>query len=80
MPYNSFKDSTTGHVIQAIECGHGGTLMETHQNFEEGDYIVKWPVDLEGIIRHEVFPSDVFNKRFNEGSKKIDWKALGWPV
>lgn len=79
MPYQLYKDSETGNFVEAVECGHGGTLFETNQNFKEGDYIVKFPVDLEGNRRQRVFDVDTFQNRFNAGKKKIDWAALGWP-
>lgn len=80
MPYLFYTDSETGQIVEAICCGHGGILMDSKEMFEEGDYIVKFQVDLEGNRPTKLFTPETFKKRFHGDAEKIDWKAMGWPV
>jgi hypothetical protein len=77
MPYSTYKDSKTGNNVQAIEVGHAGILFGIGTHFEEGDYIVQFPVNLEGTQHRAVFSASQFKERFG-GRAKTDWKALGW--
>lgn len=82
MPHPTFVDVQTGHNVQAIQSGHSGILLDEHhlRHFEEGDWIVSFPMNLEGQFSRQSFSEPEFKKRFSSGkTSKINWKDHGWP-
>ena len=71
-----YIDSTTGNHIDARQAGHGGTLVGDQKDFNDGDWIVKFPTNLMGESKRDVFTNDEFKKRFKTTGKKEEKNKL----
>lgn len=81
----SYIDEETGNTVHAKQAQHGGSLILVYgefEQFEDGDWIVTFPVNFEGKQERRVIKEEAFSKRFKLlGSKKttgIDWSQYGW--
>lgn len=76
-----YVDQLTQQQVQAQQVEHGGSLIENMQEFEDGDWIITWPIEFDGLQRKTVIKKDVFTTRFKRvgDTGKIDWKnQFGW--
>lgn len=79
MPFSIYKSESTGEVVEAVQAGHAGSLLEEKEGFLEGDWIIKGPLDLKGKRKLTVMRQEEFSKKFiSLGKTKTDWKNFGW--
>lgn len=83
----TYKEISSGHVVDAVLCEHGGILMEImalgeQARFEDGDFIVTYPENFEHVREKKIIKSDVFGKKFVPINVKqgVDWASMGWKV